>query len=194
MKTEWYTENGIEWIKDENGNRCSVRHFGSKDEAEKALLSLKNCKDCINCSYCSDCYDCSRCSYCSGCYDCSDCSYCSRCSRCSYKKGDCPEIPKIENIHQKVYEAASQDEALNMGDWHTCETVHCWAGWVVHLAGEKGKELEEYFNTPLAAQLIYRDSNGYKINPCWFFDMDGDKALERMKKLADEERGVLKND
>ena len=31
---------------------------------------------------------------------------------------DCPV--KIENIHQKIYESASADSALNMGDWHSC--------------------------------------------------------------------------
>lgn len=48
MKTEWYEENGAKWIKDENGNKCSVRYFGSEEKAEKALLSLENCKNCVN--------------------------------------------------------------------------------------------------------------------------------------------------
>ncbi|MGB0405020.1 MAG: hypothetical protein ACPGDB_02385, partial [Fusobacterium sp.] len=37
---------------------------------------------------------------------------------------------KIENIHQKVLEAVTTDNALDMSDWHTCETTHCRAGWV----------------------------------------------------------------
>jgi hypothetical protein len=94
-----------------------------------------------------------------------------------------PEVPKIEDIHKRVYEAVSRPEALNMGSWHTCETTHCRAGWVVNLAGEAGKKLEEFFNTPLAAQLIYRES-GYRINPCRFYDSNED-ALADMKKLAE---------
>ncbi len=70
-----------------------------------------------------------------------------------------------------------------MGSWHTCDTTHCRAGWVVTLAGEEGKALEAFFNTALAAQLIYRES-GAPINPCRFFDSDAD-AMSDMKKLAD---------
>lgn len=56
------------WLKDENGNRCSVEYFGSEEATQKALDSLKNCRDCTNCSYCSYCSGCSDCSRCSGCY------------------------------------------------------------------------------------------------------------------------------
>jgi hypothetical protein len=69
-----------------------------------------------------------------------------------------------------------------MGTWHTCETTHCRAGWVVILAGEEGEKLERFFNTELAAMLIYRES-GYKINPARFFDSNED-AMADMKKLA----------
>jgi hypothetical protein len=95
----------------------------------------------------------------------------------------CPPIPAIENIHQKVYDAASiPEEALNMSTWHSCSTTHCRAGWVVHLAGKAGYDLERFHNTPLAAQLIYAAS-GYDINPCRFYD-DNKTALADMKKLA----------
>ena len=67
---------------------------------------------------------------------------------------------------------------------HACETTHCRAGWVVHLAGEAGYALEERFNWELAAMLIYRES-GSPINPARFYDSDSD-ALEDMKRLADE--------
>jgi len=70
-----------------------------------------------------------------------------------------------------------------MGDWHTCETTHCRAGWVVHLAGEEGKALEDFHDTCLAAQLIYRES-GYEINPCRFFDTPED-AMADIKALAE---------
>src|SRR5436309_3202922 len=122
------------WLCDENGNRNSIEYWGSREKAEAALKSLKNCKNCTNCSYCSHCSDCSYCSDCSRCSRCSDCSYCSDCSRCSGKKGAKPAetieplaVPKIENIHQKVFAAVSLPGALNMRDWHTCETTHCRA-------------------------------------------------------------------
>ena len=92
----------------------------------------------------------------------------------------------MENLHEKVYEAASQPQALNMSNWHTCETTHCRAGWVVTLAGKKGKQLENFYGTLLAASMIYKKScEGYKINPCRFFDSN-DEALKDMKKLAEE--------
>jgi hypothetical protein len=95
-----------------------------------------------------------------------------------------PAIPKIENIHKMVYEAATaKPTSLRMETWHTCGTSHCRAGWVVHLAGEAGYALERFFNTALAAQMIYRES-GAPINPCRFFD-DNEDALADMKRLAE---------
>ena len=55
----------------------------------------------------------------------------------------------------------------------------------MHLAGEAGYALERFHNTPLAAQLIYRES-GHPINPCRFYD-DNKAAVEDMKKLAELE-------
>jgi hypothetical protein len=72
-----------------------------------------------------------------------------------------------------------------MSTWHTCETTHCRAGWVVALAGEAGKALEKFHDTPLAAMLIYRES-GYQISPTQFF-LSNDLAMADMKRLADEE-------
>jgi hypothetical protein len=93
-----------------------------------------------------------------------------------------PETPVIDDIHAKVYEAVIQPHALDMGNWHTCETTHCRAGWVVTLAGEAGKALEAFHNTELAALLIY-EASGYKISPARFFD-DNAAAMAHMKRLA----------
>ena len=81
-----------------------------------------------------------------------------------------------------MYEAASVENALDMGDWHTCETTHCRAGWVTTLAGEAGKRLEEKTSCLFAAQQIYKAS-GYSISPARFFDSNED-AMEDMKRLA----------
>ena len=176
------------WLKDQNGNRCSVEYFGTKEAAQKALDSLKDCDNCTNCSLCSGCSGCSRCSRCSRCSYCSYCSGCSDCSGCKGKKGDSTKeptfkvIPAIKNLHKKLYKAVSDPTHLKMSTWHTCETTHCRAGWVVKLAGDNGKKLEKFFNTELAAMLIYRES-GYEINPARFYDSDED-ALADIKKLA----------
>ena len=84
-----------------------------------------------------------------------------------------------------MYEAAAAPDALDMSTWHTCNTTHCRAGWVVHLASEAGYALERFHNTLLAAQLIYRAS-GSPINPCRFYDGDND-ALADMKRMAELE-------
>lgn len=93
-----------------------------------------------------------------------------------------PPIPVIANIHARVFEAVSAPKALDMSTWHTCNTTHCRAGWVVHLAGEAGYALERFHDTALAAQLIYRAS-GHPINPCRFYD-NNEAALADMQRLA----------
>ncbi|MDF2382452.1 pentapeptide repeat-containing protein [Nostoc ellipsosporum NOK] len=96
--------------------------------------------------------------------------------------------PKIENIHQKVYAAASQPGALDMGDWHVCETTHCRAGWVTFLAGDEGKALEQRMGTAAAASLIYLASDPSLDKFPDFYCSNG-AALEDMKRLADLEAG-----
>ncbi len=176
---------------DEKNNRASIEYFGSRKKAEAALRSCSDCSDCLDCSGCSGCSDCSGCSRCldcSGCSGCSDCSGCSRCldcSDCSPQKVESPQIPKIENIHKRLYECVTKPHALNMNTWHTCDTTHCRAGWIVNLAGDAGKTLEERTSTLFAAQQIYKAS-GYLISPCRFFDSNED-AMKDMKRLAEAE-------
>ncbi len=95
---------------------------------------------------------------------------------------DCPV--KIPNIHQVVYEAASQPDALNMGAWH-CGTAHCRAGWVVTLAGEGGRALEYAMGTPAAAAMIYLASDP-ALEKVPNFYTDNDTALADMKRLAEQ--------
>jgi hypothetical protein len=100
------------------------------------------------------------------------------------------EIPVIEGIHKKVYEAASVTGCLDMGSVHKCDTTHCRAGWVVHLAGNAGYALENRTSWLFAAQQIYKAS-GYEISPVRFYDSD-EKALADMKRLAEEEAVATK--
>ena len=101
-------------------------------------------------------------------------------------KSGFPEIPVIANIHQKILKATSNPDALKMDNWHTCETTHCRAGWVVTLAGEKGKALEDETSTLFAAMQIYKASSPIRVSPVRFFD--GNKeAMADIKKCADLE-------
>ena len=105
-----------------------------------------------------------------------------------------PTVPVIENIHQKVYAAASQPGALNMRRWHTCETTHCRAGWVIVLAGNAGRELERIVGTARAAQMIYEASSTIKVAHEGFFQRTYESfsehtaaAMADMARLAELE-------
>jgi len=170
-------------------SRCSDCSRCSRCSRCSGCFRCSGCYGCSRCSDCSGCYGCSRCSDCSDCSDCSgcyDCSGCFRCSDLSPQKTEAFSIPAIDNIHQKIYEAASKPDAFCMSSWHKCKTVHCRAGWTVVLAGKEGKELEEKTSTLFAAMQIYKKS-GYEISPRRFFDSD-DVAMADMKRLAELEK------
>jgi hypothetical protein len=185
-----------------------------QNESNEGCWNCSGCFDCSDCSGCSDCSDCSGCFDCSGCSGCSDCSDCSRCfdcfhcsdcsgcSRCSgcyglqkqkgidAKTGEgtiMGNYPTLENIHQRVLEAASPTGALEMGDWHTCDTTHCRGGWAVHLAGEQGKKLEQATSTLFAAMMIYKASSKIKVAPTKFF-LNNEESMADMKRCAEEEK------
>lgn len=120
------------------------------------------------------------------------------CSRCYDLKNSKPTeseinkvvIPIIENIHQKIYAAASQPLGLDMSTWHsnTCNTTHCRAGWIVHLAGEAGYALENFHggNTLVAALSIIHASSPIEVDCPQFFE-GNEAAMEDMKKCAESE-------
>ena len=105
----------------------------------------------------------------------------------AYLRGaDLSGVPSIPNIHQAVYAAASKPGCFDMSDWHTCETTHCRAGWVVALAGDGGAAMEYCMGTPAAAALIYIKSDpGLEKVPDFY--TNNDEALADMKRLAEME-------
>jgi len=100
------------------------------------------------------------------------------------------DVPRIPNIHQAVFNAASIPDALDMGSWHAdgdaCGTTHCRAGWVVHLAGDAGRTLEWAMGTPAAAAIIYLASDP-TLQRIPDFYCDNETALADMKRLAEAE-------
>ena len=66
------------------------------------------------------------------------------------------KMPIRANICARVCQTP---EALNMMDWHTCDTVHCLAGWAVTLHPQ-GVELEKRLGTPAAASLLFHVCEG----------------------------------
>ena len=89
-----------------------------------------------------------------------------------------------EGLLEKVAHHALNDGALDMENWHTCETTHCIAGWACHLA-VNGKKLEEEFGTQIAGLLLL----GVEAHS-HFFDSDDDarKYLQSVieKEIANE--------
>lgn len=115
-----------------------------------------------------------------------DLSHCDI-SNCNLSALSVPLIPVIPNIHRTLHEAASPRGSLNMCEWHTCDTTHCRAGWVVHLAGDAGARLERSVGTAAAAALIYMASDpSMELTPGWY--CSNAFALADMKRLADMEQ------
>ncbi len=76
-----------------------------------------------------------------------------------------------------------------MDNWHTCDTTHCRAGWVVVLAGKEGKELEDKTSTLFAGYQIYKKSNpSIHVPPTMFFKSNKEAMadIERCAKLEAE--------
>jgi len=73
-----------------------------------------------------------------------------------------------------------------MEEWHTCETTHCRAGWVTHLAGDAGKELESKTSTLFAAMQIYKASSPIRVSPTEFYKSNKE-AMADIERCAMEE-------
>jgi len=92
-------------------------------------------------------------------------------------------VPIIKDIHKTLYAAVSAENALNMSTWHTCDTTHCRAGWIIQLAGDAGKKLEREVGTPFAATLIYLVSDPTLDMIPNFYASNAD-AMADIKKMA----------
>ena len=199
---------------DKRGNSVTLARHTTLEAAVVALQSNVDSHDCSDCTYChscTDCRGCRSCTYCRGCRsctycrDCSDCTYCRDCSDCTYCHDcrsctdchDCHDwsgstppvpVPVVPSIHQRVHDAVtSTPEALAMDAWHRCETTHCRAGWVVHLAGDAGYALEASCSTDTAALLIYAASSPEVPDADRFHDGNSE-AMEDIASCAARER------
>jgi hypothetical protein len=74
-----------------------------------------------------------------------------------------------------------------MESWHSCDTTHCRAGWVVHLAGDKGYALEKKTSTLFAAQQIYHASSEIRVSPPRFYESNK-IALADIQRCAELEK------
>jgi hypothetical protein len=99
-------------------------------------------------------------------------------------------IPVIPNIHQALLAAVTEpSHALKMDNWHSCRTTHCRGGWVITLAGEDGKKLEEATTTEFAAMQIYRASSPIRVSPVRFYETN-EVAMADIERCAKEEAAL----
>ena len=68
--------------------------------------------------------------------------------------------------------------------------THCRGGWIVTLAGEKGKALEDMTTTEFAAMQIYKASSPIRVSPVQFYETN-EVAMADIKRCAEEEKNLL---
>ena len=159
MKTQIF-KTYTDFLKRENKEINGVSELFATNNPDFELKNKTN-KGCWCCYGCYDCY---------GCYG---------------KKGKNKiiKVPVIKDLNKSILSAVtSKGSSLEMGDWHTCDTTHCWAGWIVNLAGESGAKLEEQTSTEFAAMQIFKESNGYAISPINFY-LSNDKAMAKIQEF-----------
>ncbi len=62
-----------------------------------------------------------------------------------------PELPK--RVATAILNGP-EGPKVAMDNWHTCETVHCVAGWAIHLSGPAGYALESVVGSPVAGAML----------------------------------------
>lgn len=99
-----------------------------------------------------------------------------------------PDSPTVEKLFTKIKEAIETNgNKLEMGDWHSCETTHCMAGWAIHLVGEEGYELENKFSSSVAGALIINKSCPYLEGKVPNFTASNENAMEFINQCAAQE-------
>jgi hypothetical protein len=97
-----------------------------------------------------------------------DLSGCTRLTSLSEDARERFAVPVVPHIDAAIAAAIGDGGALDMATWHTCETTHCRAGWVIALAGEAGAALERRVGPAGAGALIYLASRPGKPIPDFY--------------------------
>ena len=104
-----------------------------------------------------------------------------------------PDVPIIPAIDAAIEDAINNNGILAMETWHGeewnwCGTTHCRGGWAIHLAGEKGKALQDSVGVYYAAALVYCVSRPGAYPD--FYTDDGE-AWDDIQKCAARQRKAL---
>ena len=107
---------------------------------------------------------------------------------------DLPQTVKIEKLFTKIQSAIKSGGRLNMGQWHSCKTTHCMAGWVTSLAGETGRVMERLLGTPWAATLIILESCPYLEGKVPDFHSSNEEGMKFINECVDKEKLIMKGE
>jgi uncharacterized protein YjbI with pentapeptide repeats len=92
-------------------------------------------------------------------------------------------LPIADDAPQRLQAVAAavldgDGATLAMGNWHTCDTTHCLAGWAIHQAGTIGKTLESLHGPHMAGLLLLgHEAAGH------FYDSDKE-AIEWLRSVV----------
>lgn len=177
-------------FQDDSDNSCYFDFFGSREAAKEAIESLEGCHCCTNCKDCSYCSTCNSSSRLTGCYGLERVSgasnMCGKWISSVIPQYLFSQVPTVEDLNEKVLNAISVGGGdLEMTRWHTCQTTHCYAGWIVDLAGEAGYATETQVGPEFAAMMIHHKSTGGYIDPAIFYG-DPDAVFDFLRDQVTE--------
>ncbi len=98
---------------------------------------------------------------------------------------DAVGLPIADDAPQRLQAVAAavldgDGATLAMGNWHTCDTTHCLAGWAIHQAGTIGKTLESLHGPHMAGLLLLgHEAAGH------FYDSDKE-ATEWLRSVVEK--------
>jgi len=97
---------------------------------------------------------------------------------------DAVGLPIVDDAPQRLLAVATtvlgDGATLAMGNWHTCDTTHCLAGWAIHQAGTIGKTLESLHGPHMAGLLLLgHEAAGH------FYDSNKD-AIKWLRSVVDK--------
>ena len=102
-----------------------------------------------------------------------------------------PSIAKIDNLFTQIHDRIKNGGGLEMDSWHTCETMHCIAGWAVVLAGDAGRVAENLLGTNAAGALIINESCPYLNGKVPNFTSSNKEGMRFIEECAAKEREIL---
>ena len=102
-----------------------------------------------------------------------------------------PELIGVSNLFCFINDQLKAGGSVDMGSWHSCETAHCIAGWVITLAGDAGRVAETLIGTNAAAALIIIQSCPYLNGKVPDFYSDNQTAIEFINQCAAREKEIM---